>query len=219
MANTSLIDGVVLFNSLKTPKYKFESQTRKEFTLDLVVSKKDALAWNKKFKKQQAEVIDNQDFVAKYEIEVPFPSQEEQYKIKLKRPADYEEKNREDNTKTGRILAIPDKYRPRVLLLVDETTRKCEDITFKEYGVGRGSKVTAQYEERDNGSFGITARLSNVRVNELVKYETGNSFDQLGEVDEVMENPYAQTTQASHVAEPSQGNAGAGPTDADGLFD
>ncbi|QVG64335.1 hypothetical protein Bestia_00102 [Acinetobacter phage Bestia] len=192
MANTSLIDGVVLFNSLKNPKFKFESQTRREFTIDLIVSKKDAIAWNKRFKKQQAEIIDNQDFVAKFEMEVPFPEQDEQYKIKVKRPADYEEKDPTTLQKTGRILPIPDKYRPRVLQLVDPETRKCVDITFKDFGVGRGSKVTVQYEERDNGSFGTTARLSNVRVNELVKFETGNSFDQLGEVEEVMENPYAQ---------------------------
>lgn len=215
MANTSLIDGVVLFNALKNPKLKYESQTRREYTIDLIVSKKDAIAWNKRFKKQQAEIIDNQDFITKFEMDLPFPEQEEQYKIKVKRPADYEEKDPTDQTKkTGRILSIPDKYRPRVLQLVNPETRKCVDITFKEFGVGRGSKVTVQYEERDNGAFGTTARLNNVRVNDLVKYESGNSFDELGEVDEVMENPYAQSTPAptNPSAEPQ------GQTDADDLF-
>jgi len=219
MANTSLIDGVVLFNALKNPKLKYESQTRREFTIDLIVSKKDAIAWNKRFKKQQAEIIDNQDFVTKYEMDVPFPEQDEQYKIKVKRPADYEEKDPATTQKTGRILPIPDKYRPRVLQLVNPETRKCVDITFKEFGVGRGSKVTVQFEERDNGAFGTTARLTNVRVNELVKYESGNSFDQLGEVDEVMENPYAQTHNPAPAASGS-GATGGDPSqsDVDDLF-
>lgn len=208
MANTSLIDGVVLFNALKNPKLKYESQTRREFTIDLIVSKKDAIAWNKRFKKQQAEIIDNQDFVTKYEMDVPFPDQEEQYKIKVKRPADYEEKDPATAQKTGRILPIPDKYRPRVLQLVNPETRKCVDITFKEFGVGRGSKVTVQFEERDNGAFGTTARLTNVRVNELIKYESGNSFDELGEVDEVMENPYAQKSTPAPAANPSEDGVG-----------
>lgn len=198
MAKTNTLSGIVVYNSLKSPKFKFESTTRKEYGIEVVVDKATARAWDKLFKKQSSKVVDNEDFVKAFGMELPFPEQDEQFIIKVKRPADYEEKDKTTNVKTGRILPIPDKYRPRLLLLTDPKTRKCVDITFKEYGLGRGSKVLVQYEERDSGSFGTTARLLNVRVDELVKYEFGNTFDELGSVDELAENPYADGgTQAS----------------------
>lgn len=190
MAKTATAKGVLLYNSLKSPKFKFESTTRKEYGVEIVVDKATARNWDKTFKKQGSKAVENADFVKAFGIEPPFPDQEDQYIIKIKRPADYEEKDKTTNTPTGRILPIPDKYRPRILLLTDPTTRKCEDITFKDYGLGRGTEVLVQYEERDSGKFGTTARLMNVRVDKLIKYEFGNSFSELGSVEELAENPY-----------------------------
>ena len=192
MAKTATARGVLLYNSLKNPQFKFESDTRKEYGVEVVVDKATARAWDKTFKKQSSKPYDNEDFTKAFGIDLPFPDQDEQYVIKVKRPADYEEKDKETGTKTGRILPIPEKYRPRILLLTDPTTRKCTDITFKEYGLARGCEVLVQYEERDSGKFGTTARLMNVRVDKLIKYEFGNSFDDLGSVDELAENPYAK---------------------------
>lgn len=206
MAKTSTLTGTVLYNALKVPRYKYESQTRKEFSVEIAVDKATARAWDKQFKKQSSKVMDNEDFVKAFAIDLPFPDQDEQFIIKLRRPADYEEKDKETQVKTGRILAIPDKYRPRILQLVDPATRKCKDITFENFGVGRGSKVLVQYEERDSGSYGTTARLLNVRVDELVKYEFGNSFDELGQVDELAENPYADSKPAASGGDPTEGS-------------
>lgn len=209
MAKTETLSGVIVYNSLKSPKFKFESTTRKEFGVEIVVDKATARAWDKTFKKQSSKVVDNEDFVKQFGMDLPFPDQDEQFIIKVKRPADYEEKDKTTGNKTGRILPIPDKYRPRILLLTDPKTSRCTDITYKEYGVGRGSKALVQYELRDSGSFGTTARLMNIRIDELVKYEFGNTFDQLGSVDELAENPYADKGGEGEGAKPSQG-AGAG---------
>jgi hypothetical protein len=212
MAKTAMITGTTLYSSLKKPKKKYESE-RLEFSIEIAVSKAEARTWDKTFKKQPAKVMDNQDFVKIFGMDLPFPDQEDQYIIKLKRPADYEEKNKETNEKTGRVLPIPEKYRPRLLLLTDPVTRKCKDITYENYGLGRGSIVTAQYEERDSGKFGTTSRLMNVRVDNLIKYEFGNSFDELGSVDELAENPYAD-------AEPnSQGGAAPKASEAESADD
>lgn len=216
MAKTATVTGTVLYNALKAPKWKFESDTRKEFSVEVVVDKATARAWDKTFKKQPAKVIDNEEFVKTFGMDLPFPEQEDQYVIKLKRPADYEEKDKATDQKTGRILPIPDKYRPRILLLTDSTTRKCTDITFKEYGLGRGSVATVQYEERDSGKFGTTARLLNVRVDSLIKYEFGNSFDELGSVDELAENPYANSAPVG--SDPAKPPAPAASDDQDDFF-
>lgn len=200
MANSKTLSGTVLYSALKAPKLKYESQTRREFTIEVAVDKATARAWDKTFKKQAAKVFDNKDFVETFGIDLPYPDQDEQFVVKIKRPADYEEKDKATNTPTGRILPVPEKWRPRVLHLVDPTTRKCVDITYKEFGVGRGSKATVQYEERDSGKFGTTARLMNVRIDELIKYETGNSFDELGQVDELAENPYENSREDAPAA-------------------
>lgn len=202
MAKSSTVQGIVLYSALKAPRDKYESTTRKEFTIEVVVDKTTARAWDKAFKKQPAKVIENADFLKTFGIDLPFPDQEDQYIVKLKRPADYEEKDKETDQKTGRILPIPDKYRPRVLLLTDPVTRKCVDITYKDFGVGRGSLATVQYEERDSGKFGTTARLMNVRIDDLIKYEFGNSFDELGSVDELAENPYKKDVTPAPSATP-----------------
>lgn len=213
MAKTATAKGVLLYNSLKNPKFKYESTTRKEYGIEIVVDKATARTWDKTFKKQGSKAVENADFVKTFGIEPPFPDQEDQYIIKIKRPADYEEKDKETNTPTGRILPIPDKYRPRILLLTDPTTRKCEDITFKDYGLGRGTEVLVQFEERDSGKFGTTARLMNVRVDKLIKYEFGNSFDELGSVEELAENPYKDKDSTPNTG--ANTNTGAAPSEAD----
>lgn len=153
--------------------FKYGSNTDKEYTVDCTVSKADAKAWNKAFPKQKAKEIDNEDYTKIFKIDPPFADQDEQYVIKLKKPAQFK--------KDGETHPIPDQYRPRVF----ETGAdgKLVDIT-KEKLVANGSKGAASYEENTN-DYGTFARLKAIRVDYLVEYKKaagGQSFDELGEV-------------------------------------
>ena len=153
--------------------FKYGSNTDKEYTVDCTVSKADAKAWNKTFPKQKAKEIDNEDYTKIFKIDPPFADQDEQYVIKLKKPAQFK--------KDGEVHPIPDQYRPRVFEKGGDG--KLVDIT-KDKLVANGSKGVASYEENTN-DYGTFARLKAIRVDELVEYKKasgGQSFDELGEV-------------------------------------
>lgn len=158
-----------LYVKIKNPGPKYQEPNKKEFAVDCVVSKAEARNWNKKFPKQKAKDFENADFTEKFGIEVPFPDQEEQYVIKVKRDAQYQDGN-----------PIGADVRPRVLQKA--ITGKLVDVTNK-FLVGNGSKGAVQYTEKTN-DFGTFAHLKAIRVDDLVVYESANDFSELGDVEE-----------------------------------
>jgi len=194
----------VVFGYVKIQQsdFKYGSNTEKEYTVDCTVSKADAKAWNKAFPKQKAKEIDNEDYKTIFKIDPPFADQDEQFVIKLKKPAQYK--------KDGEIHPVPDQYRPRVF--EKGADGKLVDIT-KDKLVSNGSKGVASYEENTN-DFGTFARLKAIRVDELIEYKKaggGSNFDELGEVatlaDDFSDVPERQMSEAQakvkgKVAEP-----------------
>lgn len=194
----------VVFGYVKIQQadFKYGSNTDKEYTVDCTVSKADAKAWNKAFPKQKAKEIDNDDYKTIFKIDPPFADQDEQYVIKLKKPAQYK--------KDGETHPVPDQYRPRVF--EKGADGKLVDIT-KDKLVSNGSKGVASYEENTN-DFGTFARLKAIRVDELIEYKKaggGANFDELGEVsslaDDFSDVPERQMSEAQakvkgKVAEP-----------------
>lgn len=165
----------VVFGYVKIQQadFKYGSNTDKEFSVDCTVSKADAKAWNKAFPKQKAKEIDNDDYEKIFKIKPPFADQDEQFVIKLKKPAQYK--------KDGETHPIPDQYRPRVFEVGNDG--KLVDIT-KDKLVSNGSKGAVSYEENTN-DFGTFARLKAIRVDDLIEYKQaskGASYDELGEV-------------------------------------
>ena len=194
----------VVFGYVKIQQadFKYGSNTEKEYTVDCTVSKADAKAWNKAFPKQKAKEIDNEDYKTIFKIDPPFADQDEQFVIKLKKPAQYK--------KDGETHPVPDQYRPRVF--EKGADGKLVDIT-KEKLVSNGSKGVASYEENTN-DFGTFARLKAIRVDELIEYKKsggGSNFEELGEVatlaDDFSDVPERQMSEAQakvkgKVAEP-----------------
>ncbi len=167
------INNVVFgYTKIQQADFKYGSNTDKEFTVDCIVDKATAKAWNKQFPKQKAKEIDNDDFKRIFKIDPPFES-DEQYVIKLKKAAQY--------SKDGVSVQIPDQYRPRVF--EKGTDGKLIDIT-KDKLVSNGSKGVASYEENTN-EFGTFAKLKAIRVDDLIEYKKAGgatSYDELGEV-------------------------------------
>ena len=163
---------VFAYTKVQQPDFKYGSNTDKEFSVDCIVDKATAKAWNKQFPKQKAKEVDNEDFERIFKIKPPFDG-DESYVIKLKKPAQYH--------KDGETHPVPDQYRPRVFEKGEDG--KLVDIT-KTKLVSNGSKGAVSYEENTN-DYGTFARLKAIRVDELIEYKQaakGNNFDELGEV-------------------------------------
>lgn len=162
----------VIFTYVKIQQadFKYGSNTDKEYSVDCVVDKATAKAWNKEFQKQRAKEVDRADFERIYKIAPPTDA-DEFYVIKLKKAAQYK-----DGT------PIPDATRPRVF--VPGSSGKLQDVT-KDILVANGSTGMVSYDVREN-DFGRFASLKAIRVDNLIEYKkagSATSYDELGEVE------------------------------------
>ncbi len=170
---------VFCYVKLQQPVTKYQSETEFEYVVDCIVSEKEAKAFKKKYKKQPPKEVPTEDFEKAFKIKPPYPDQEDQFIIKMKKPAQYRDRQ------TKEMRPIPDKAKPRVL--VPNGEGKLDDITY-EVLVANGSKGVVQYEENSN-DFGTFARLKAIRVDELIPYSSGGAdFSELGEVDELADS-------------------------------
>ena len=151
MAN--IISGTFAYAKVTEPVNKYESQD-KEFTIDVVVDKATAKTWNKNFPKQKSRVVDTSDFEGIYKIPAPFPDEDEQFILKLKKPAQY---------KDG--AELPKQYWPKLLQKVNGKAVPIPDSVL----IANGSKGQVSYETTEN-SYGTFARLKAILVEELIEY-------------------------------------------------
>ncbi len=184
LADNTISNVTFFWTKIQKPSLKYQSQTEKEFVVDVLVDKATAKAWGKEFPKQKAKEIDNDDFNEKFGAEHAIEGQDEQFIIRLKKGATYKDKE------TGTIKDIPEQYRPRVFL-ADEND-ELEDVTFTTL-VGNGSKGVVQFDVNTN-SYGTFAQLSAIKVDTLVSVDGGDTtakFNKLGKVKGLAQNPYA----------------------------
>jgi len=161
MATEILNNATFFYTCIQTPTKKFESEAT-EWKTSAVVDKKTAKEWSKKFKKQPAKEMDNEEFVAKYKCDVPFPEQEEQYIIKL---------SQNTHNAEGKEMYAPKVYQ-------DIGGNNVIDITKKKL-VGNGSKGKAAYGVVEN-KFGTFAKLNSICIFDLVEY--GGNANPFGNV-------------------------------------
>ena len=140
-----------------------------EWSVDVVMSKKDAKAIKKDYPKTSLKEYDNADFVEKFGFEVPFPEQDEQFIIKFKK----------SHIKNGK--ETPEKYRPRVIQELADGGRV--DVTFEKL-VGNGSKGDLSYRIKETDTYGNFVELQAILVKELVEYQSkaGGVVDDFGAV-------------------------------------
>ena len=179
MANENkigFVEGVACFAKIAKPTKKYQSEEL-EFSIDVVVPKSFAKEWNKNFKKQPSKVVDTSDFEGIYKIKPPFADEDEQYIVKLKKPAAYK-----DGTKLDK------EYWPKILVQNEDEAVPIEDGVL----VANGSKVNVSYEITSN-DFGSFARLKNVLVTDLIKHyaSSGNTGSEFGlKVKQVPKNEF-----------------------------
>jgi hypothetical protein len=128
-----------------------------EFTVDCVMSKADAKAWNKEHPKNKYKSFDNDEFLEKYNFDdVPFDDQDEQFIVKFKKA----------HSKKG--VELPEKFRPRVFVLDEDG--KAVDKTF-EILVANNSKGKVSFSKFSN-SYGEFVQLDAILVEELIEYQS-----------------------------------------------
>ena len=154
------ISGVFAYAKIQEPAFKYQSTTEKEFSIDIIVDKATAKAFGKQFPKQKGKVVDNDEFEEIYKMPPPFSDQDEQFVLKLKRPAQY---------KDGKPL--PESYWPKVM---QKKGGKAVQIP-REVLVGNGSTGKVSYDVNEN-DYGTFAKLKNILVEDLKEYKkTGGS--------------------------------------------
>lgn len=195
-----VIEGVTFFyTKIQKPSLKYQSETEKEFTVDVLIDKPTAKAWSKVFGKQKPKELDREEFAEKFGEQYLIDGVDEYFLLKLKKPANYKDKE------TGQLKDIPEQYRPRVFL--DDGNGELEDITFTQL-VGNGSKGVVQYEVNTN-SFGTFGKLLAIKVDELVVVEQGDStgkFNVLGKVKSLADNPNATVETKVEPTETASGD-------------
>lgn len=163
-----------------TKKYQSEDL---EYSIDAIVEKSVAKAWNKEFPKQKAKEFDAEDFKTKYKFDPPFGG-DEVYVVKLKKAA----------TKEG--VVFDEKFRPR--LLIDGQDGVRTDITTSRL-CSNGVKAKVSYRVTEN-TFGIFAQLNNILVQEddFVEYKSskGNQGWEFGDAEVIVEPAQESATKA-----------------------
>ena len=188
------LSAVFAYAKIQEPAFKYQSTTEKEFSIDLIVDKATAKAFGKQFPKQKGKTVDNDDFEEIYKMPPPFHDQDEQYVLKLKRPAQY---------KDGKPL--PESYWPKVM---QKKNGKAVQLP-REVLVGNGSTGKVSYDVNEN-DYGTFAKLKNVLVEELVEYKKsgGTGADDFGlELEEPTADEFGS-------ADDGEGNAVKVPTKA-----
>lgn len=189
----NVIENATFFYAkVKTPSLKYNSKELREYSVDILVDKATAKAWNKAFPKQKAKEIEYDDFVAKFGADSAIGT-EEQFMIKLKKDAQFIDKT------TKEVKPISDRYRPRAFLALENG--ELEDISFTRL-VGNGSRGAALFEVTTN-EYGTFAKFVGIRVDRLVEVSGGDATDKfkaLGAVGNLAEAP-AQATSAESQSE------------------
>lgn len=163
------ITGTLLYVCIQQPTKKYESDST-EWKVSLVVDKKQAKEWNKRFSKQKAKEIDNTEFESIYKIATPFAEQDEQYVIKI---------SQNTHTSDGKEM-----YQPKVF--EDIGGNNVVEITNTKL-VANGSKGSVSYVVVEN-KFGTFAKLNALLVTDLIEYTKAGS------------NPFGKTVVGGSVS-------------------
>lgn len=184
------------YTKIAEPGDAFDKTKGKVYSVDACVPKAVAKEFSKQFPKQAAKSFDNDEFKERFRTEsVPYPEQDEQFVIKLKKNASYADRE------TGMLIPIADEHRPRVF------DSEGTDITEKHL-VGNGSTGAVAYDVvtmKFNGRPGEVAKLNAVRVDNLIPFERSASQNSRAEL--FGGKPAAKAVAAEPVRRPSGSRA------------
>jgi hypothetical protein len=158
-------DVVFAYVKLQSGSTKYQSKDL-EYTVDIVVDKATAKHFKKDYPKNSVKDFDNEEFKTKFKIDPPFPTQDEQFVIKLKAAAQLKADAPAANLVAGDLIPYEWNSRPKVFVPVDGGV---EDITLTVL-VANGSKGDVAFSVNTN-DFGTFPQLTGILVKDLIEYE------------------------------------------------
>ena len=160
-----ITDVVFAYVKLQSGSTKYQSKEI-EYTVDVVVDKATAKEFKKAYPKNSCKDFENDEFTEKFKIEPPFPSQDEQFVLKVKAPAHLKAAAPAANLVAGDMIPYEWNSRPKVFVPVEGGV---EDITLTTL-VANGSKGDVAFTVNTN-DFGTFPQLTGILVKELIEYE------------------------------------------------
>jgi len=155
----NVISGTFAYAKVTEPSFKYQSDTEKEFTIDIVVDEETYDNFVEQYPKQKGKIIKTSEFEGTYKFPPVFPDEKKQFILKLKRPATFK------NKETKEFQTIEQKYWPKILVKKgDKTTPLKEGVL-----IGNASTGKVSFEENTN-DYGTFAKLKNILVETLIEY-------------------------------------------------
>lgn len=157
---SKVISGIFCFAKVTEPAFKYESDTEKEFSIQVVVDEDTFDTFGETYGKQKGKAIKTADFEGIFKIKPPYPNDKKQFVLKLAKGATYKSKE------NGSLVNVEKKYWPKIRVLEDGNVVVLEEGVL----IANGSKGQVSFEENTN-SYGTFAKLKNVLVEELIEYK------------------------------------------------
>jgi hypothetical protein len=157
---SNVISGVFCFAKVTEPAFKYESDTEKEFSIQVVVDEDTFDTFGETYGKQKGKAIKTADFEGIFKIKPPYPNDKKQFVLKLAKGATYKSKE------TGQLVNVEKKYWPKIMVLENNQPTPIEEGIL----IANGSKGQVSFEENTN-SYGTFAKLKNILVEELIEYK------------------------------------------------
>lgn len=157
---SNVISGVLCFAKVTEPAFKYESDTEKEFSIQVVVDEDTFDTFGETYGKQKGKAIKTGDFEGIFKIKPPYPNDKKQFVLKLAKGATYKSKE------NGSLVNVEKKYWPKIMVLEGGQPVPIEEGIL----IANGSKGQVSFEENTN-SYGTFAKLKNILVEELIEYK------------------------------------------------
>lgn len=172
-----LEDVTFAYVKLQSGSTKYQSKDL-EYTVDVIVDKATAKEFKKAYPKNSVKDFDNAEFKEKFKIDPPYPTQDEQFVIKLKAAAQLKADASAAGLVAGDLIPYEWNSRPKVFVPVEGGV---EDITLNVL-VANGSKGDVAFTVNSN-DFGTFPQLTGILVKDLIEYEAqGGSSSAFGTV-------------------------------------
>lgn len=159
-------DGTLLYVNLQEGELAFGSDTERNLSVQVAVTKDTAENWKSVFPKNGCREVPNDQFTKSYKTEPPYPEEDVQHVLKLKSKAAFQQDNPERDQRAGELVPYDSPSRPKLYEIKDG---KPVDVTM-DTQPGNGSKGTVAFRATNN-QYGTFPVLSGVLVTELVEQQ------------------------------------------------
>ena len=156
---SNVISGVFCFAKVTEPAFKYESDTEKEFSIQVVVDEDTFDTFGETYGKQKGKAVKTSDFEGIFKIKPPYPNDKKQFVLKLAKGATYKSKD------GSGLVNVEKNFWPKIRVLEEGKVV----VLGEGILIANGSKGQVSFEEHTN-SYGTFAKLKNILVEELIEY-------------------------------------------------